>query len=41
MADVVVCDSLVLRIVDGFVVVVTLRVEADDVPGVDEAGDVA
>jgi hypothetical protein len=43
MSDVVICDSAVgaLGVMDGLVFVHRVRVAGDDVPGVDEAGDVA
>ena len=43
MSDVVICDSTVgaLGVADGLVFTHWVRVAGDDVPGVDEAGDVA
>jgi len=44
MADIVVCDSAVattFRVADGFVLVHRVRVAGDNVPGVDEAREVA
>jgi hypothetical protein len=43
VSDVVICDSTVgaLGVADGLVFTHWVRVAGDDVPGVDEAGDVA
>ena len=43
MSDIVICDptASALRVVDGLVSVRWVRVAGDDVPGMDEAGEVA